>query len=187
MRRRDVLRTFALVLAGPSTGVSEERAPRPDAHGTVEVDSIGSSEGSRPLLDTENEALLAFAEVLLGDRPLPLPARAEILRHIADRVRASGDTLALYREAAALLDRVAGAPFSTLAMRDRLDTVARYDLAPSRARVPRTDDVANSIRRRVAPDLIAGYYASPMGWAVVEYGIFPGRCGDLARYTRPER
>ena len=95
--------------------------------------------------------------------------------------------LGLYREAAAVLDRLAGAPFSKLAMRDRRDIVARHDLAPSRARIPRPEGVANAIRRHVALDLIAGYYASPTGWALVGYGIFPGRCGDLTRYTRPER
>ena len=172
MRRRDLLRAFALVLASASTGVGDEPAPRAER---------------QPLSDTEKETLLAFAEVLVGDRPLPVPARAELLSHITARVMASEDTLALYREAAAVLDRLAGAPFSTLAMRDRRDIVARHDLAPSRARMPRTEGVANAIRRHVAPDLIAGYYASPTGWALVGYGIFPGRCGNLARYTRPER
>jgi hypothetical protein len=172
MRRRDVLRTFALVLAGPSTGVGDEPAPRAV---------------SQPLSDTEKDALLAFAEVLVGDRPLPVPARAELLSHMSARVMAREDMLSLYREAAAVLDRLAGIPFSTLTMRDRRDLVARHDLAPSRARMPRPEGVANEIRRHVASDLIGGYYASPMGWALVGYGIFPGRCGDLARYTRPER
>src|SRR6266702_1158676 len=101
MRRRDLLRTFALVLAGPSTAIWNEQAPQPE---------------SQPLSDTEKEVLLAFAEVLVGDRPLPVPARAELLSHIAARVIAREDMLALYREAAAVLDRLAGAPFSTLAM-----------------------------------------------------------------------
>ena len=172
MRRRDLLRTFALVLAVPSAGVGDEPAPRAER---------------QPLSDTEKATLLAFTEVLVGDRPLPVPARAELLSHIGARVIAREDMLALYREAAAVLDRLAGAPFSKLAMRDRRDIVARHDLAPSRARIPRPEGVANAIRRHVALDLIAGYYASPMGWAVVGYGTFPGRCGDLGRYTRTER
>jgi hypothetical protein len=141
----------------------------------------------QPLSDTEKEVLLAFAEVLVGDRPLAAPARAELLSHIAARVIAREDMLALYREAAALLDRLAGSPFSTLTLRDRHDIVVRHDLVPSRGPLPRTEGVARAIGRHVAPDLIAGYYASPMGWAVVGYGTFPGRCGDLGRYTRPEQ
>ena len=46
-------------------------------------------------------------------------------------------------------------------------------------------DDASLVRTRVVPNLIAGYYASPAGWAVVGYDVFPGRCGDLARYTGP--
>jgi hypothetical protein len=38
----------------------------------------------------------------------------------------------------------------------------------------------------VVRDLVGGYYNSPAGWAVVGYAHFPGRCGDLGRYVRPE-
>ena len=49
----------------------------------------------------------------------------------------------------------------------------------------RADD-ANTIRTQAAPDLIGAYYASASGWEVVGYSTFPGRCGDLSRYTAPE-
>lgn len=153
----------------------------PERAGVTTVSADGG-----PLSDTEKETLLAFAEVLVGSRPLSPPERGELLSDIADRGRASEDTLALYRETAALLDRLARTPFTTLGMRERLEVVARHDLAPSRARVLRPHDAAYAVQKRVAPDLIAGYYSSPMGWAAVGYGIFPGRCGDLVRYTRPE-
>jgi hypothetical protein len=42
------------------------------------------------------------------------------------------------------------------------------------------------VRTRVIPDLIEGYWGSPAGWAAVGYEAFPGRCGDLTRYTRSE-
>jgi len=42
------------------------------------------------------------------------------------------------------------------------------------------------VREKAVPDLINGYWRSPAGWAAVGYGVFPGRCGDLTRYTRPE-
>ena len=141
---------------------------------------------SQPLAEAERETLLAFAAVLVGSQPLSPPERGEILSYIADRGRASEDTLALYRETAALLDRLAGAAFSTLAMGERLDLVVRHRLVPSRGRVEPPDEVAHAVRTRVAPDLIAGYYGSSLGWALVGYRVFPGRCGDLVRYTRPE-
>src|SRR5262249_57800170 len=108
----ELVRRCALVLAVPSAGVGVAPAPR--------------AEG-QALSGGEKEALLAFAEVLVGDRPLPAAARGELLSHIGARVIAREDMLALYREAAAVLDRLAGASFSTLTMRDRRGIVARPD------------------------------------------------------------
>ena len=44
---------------------------------------------------------------------------------------------------------------------------------------------ARDVRGRAVPDLIGGDYSSPVGWAVVGYDSFPGKCGDLTRYTGP--
>ncbi len=64
------------------------------------------------------------------------------------------------------------------------------DLAASGVRpgedLGRFPDEMRSLRTRAVPDLIGGYYASPAGWAAVGYDTFPGRCGELTRYTRPE-
>src|SRR2546421_591140 len=78
---------------------------------------------------------------------------------------------------------------ATLAPLERSALVTRFRLG-SAATLPDEDlgpfpDDASLVRTRVVPDLIAGYYASPAGWAVVGYDVFPGRCGDLARYTGP--
>lgn len=186
MRRRELLWALALVLGDVRASAPAELAPRSPGNARQGADPPAPSAETRPLSDAESETLLAFAELLVGDRPLSPPERSELLSHIADRARASADTVARYRETAALLDRLAGLPFATLGMRERFDLVARHDVAPSRARVRHPDDAAQMVRTRVAPDLIAGYYASSMGWAVVGYGVFPGRCGDLVRYTRPE-
>ena len=47
-------------------------------------------------------------------------------------------------------------------------------------------DETREVLARAVPDLIAGYYNSAAGWAAVGYAVFPGQCGDLDRYTRPQ-
>jgi hypothetical protein len=73
---------------------------------------------------------------------------------------------------------------------DRATLVIRYhlgssDVQPGEPLGPLPEQ-ARAVRTQAVPDLIGGYYRSPAGWAVVEYRTFPGRCGDLARYTGPE-
>ncbi len=89
-----------------------------------------------------------------------------------------------------MLDRLAGTRFSGLALDRRRALLSRHRLTsatvlPGEPLGPYPDD-ARAVRTRAVPDLIGGYYASPVGWAAVGYATFPGRCGDLARYTRPE-
>jgi hypothetical protein len=187
MRRRELLRAFALVLGDVRASVPEEPAPLAPGQVRPRVASSPSPRVGEALSDSEREALLAFAEVLVEGRPLSPSERGALLSHLEDRVRAWEGTLALYRDTAALLDRLAGTGFSTLGLRERTELVTREGLGPSRRRIEGGDDAARAARTRVAPDLIAGYYASPAGWAVVGYEVYPGRCGDLTRYTRPER
>jgi hypothetical protein len=186
MRRRELLRACLLVLGDVPASVPGEPAPRPSGQVLPRVASAPPPVGGEALSDLERETLLAFAEVLVEGRPLSPSERGALLSHIEDRVRAWDGTLALYRDTAALLDRLAGTGFSTLGLRERSALVARDGLGPSPRRIDRADDAARTVRTQVAPDLIAGYYGSPAGWAVVGYGVFPGRCGDLSRYTRPE-
>jgi len=186
MRRRELLGALLLGFSGASPSIAGEPGPRAPGPAPDGTELRASPTDSLPLVDVERETLLAFAGVLLGERPLSAAARRELLSHIVDRVSASDGMLALYRQTAALLDRLAGAPFSTFEIDKRLALVVRHRLVPSRGRVEPRDDAARAVRTRVAPDLIAGYYASPIGWALVGYVVFPGRCGDLVRYTRPE-
>jgi hypothetical protein len=167
MRRRDLLRALLLLLVDAPASVAAEPGPA-------------------GLSDAERTTLLAFAEVLVGGRPFSPPERGEILNHLDDRIKASEPMLILYREAAASLDQRAGARFSALGIRSRTELVARDHLAPSPGQLHPPDDDAYRVRTRVAPDLIAAYYRSSVGWAIVGYTVFPGRCGDLTRYTHPE-
>jgi hypothetical protein len=160
-----------------------------------------ASEGSRPaelMLDQpsesgalstgEMESLAAFGEVLVEGRALPPAERRYLLEHIEDRTR-SPEYLSLYRGAASTLDRLAGRRFASLEVHERIDLIARYRLAapvrPGENLGPFADEI-RTLQIRTTRDLIRGYYASPAGWAVVSYDSFPGRCGDLTRYTRPE-
>lgn len=187
MRRRELLRALPLVLAGACTSAAGQLGRGSARQGSEEGAARPAPRADgRPLADAERETLLAFAEVLVAGHPFSPAARGELLSHIGDRVRASEDALDLYRETTALLNRLAGAAFLTLPFRERVEFVTRHRLVPSRGQVQRPDDPAQPVRTRVAPDLIAGYYGSPRGWAVVGYGVFPGQCGDLLRYTRPE-
>jgi hypothetical protein len=142
------------------------------------------------LSPAEMEDLVAFGEVLVEGRTLSFTEREFIVEHIEDRTRGSPEYLLLCRTVASTLNRFAGQRFSSLEIRERLELVARHGLA-SRREQPEVDLGLSSpeirtLRTRIVPDLIRGYYASPAGWAVVGYESFPGRCGDLARYTRPE-
>src|SRR5262249_46682721 len=157
------------------------RAPPP-------VPAASSATG---LSNTEMEDLVAFGEVLVGGEALGPAERRFLVEHIADRIRRTPEYLSLYQTTVSTLDRLAGQSFATLAVEDRIDLIARHGLARS----PEVSDDAASddadddpqpaelrevrtVRQRVAPDLIRGYYASPAGWAVVGYETFPGRCGD---------
>ena len=154
----------------------------------------------RPPLDTtpersalskaEMDDLVAFAEVLVGDETLPLDERGYLVEHIEDRVKRRPGYLSLYRTTVKTLERLAGRRFASREIRERLEVVARHRLSVSDI-LPGEDlgrfpVEVRALRRRAVPDLIGGYYASPAGWAVVGYQVFPGRCGDLTRYARPE-
>ncbi len=135
---------------------------------------------------------MAFAEVLVGDGPLSPVEREYLVDHIERRTtQGGGYYLDLYRTTAGLLDSLAGARFSSLDLAQRGALITRHRLFSSAVRPEEnlgpSPKETREVRTRAVPDLIGGYYASPAGWAVVGYGAFPGRCGDLARYTSPER
>ena len=135
--------------------------------------------------------LVAFAELLVDARPLTAVARAALVVEIEDRAARDSDYLSLYRTTARLLDRLGGRRFASLDAPARVALVRRHrldstDVRPGDDLGPFADDV-RLVRTRAVRDLVADYYVSPAGWAVVGYDTFPGRCGDLERYTRRER
>jgi hypothetical protein len=155
------------------------RAPGPDAPATG------------PLSAHEMEDLLAFAEILVEGRPLEPVERGYLTAHIEDRVARLPASLSLYRRTVTLLGRLAGTRFSALDRSERVALVAHHrlsshDVRPGETLGPFPDDI-RAVRGRVVRDLIGGYYGSPAGWTIVGYtAVFPGRCGELERYTRPE-
>ncbi len=181
-RGRPVTRRAVLGAALWLAGAAPSRAAQ------LGAPAEGSAAGGS-LSAEEVEDLVALGETLVEGGPLPAHERRLLLEHIDYRV-VRHRYAARYRSALRELERLAGARFSVLTQAARNDLVARdaphaQDAAgagvPSRAPSPATRE-----RARVMRDLIAGYYASPAGWAVVGQSAFPGRCGDLTRYTRPD-
>jgi len=132
--------------------------------------------------------VIAFGEVLVAGGRLPDAERRVLLDHVRDRL-ASGDRYfaGLYPTTARLLARLAGTRFSSLGIERRLALVTQHRLGLQVVAAGEAlGDDARAVRTRAVPDLIAGYYASAAGWGIVGYRAFPGRCGDLDRYTRPE-
>jgi len=145
----------------------------------------------RAISGAEVEDLVAFAEALVGAAPLSRPEREHLVDHIEHRAKqGSGYYLDLYRTTVHLLNRLAGARLSSLDLPRRAALMTRHrlmvsDVRPGERLGPFAED-ARAVRTRTVPDLIGGYYGSPAGWAAVAYGDFPGKCGDLTRYTRAE-
>jgi hypothetical protein len=178
-RRRLLQRLLVLLGIGPA-GLT---MPLP-AH-TAEVASTAG-----PLSPAHIEDLVAFTEVLVGDRTLSAAEREFLREHIDDRLQRTPGYVDVYRTTVTTLERLAGQPFVRLAPAERVALVARLGLGapPSSeadAPTPYSDEL-RIIRKRAVEDLIGGYYNSPAGWAAVGYQTFPGRCGDLTRYTRAE-
>lgn len=138
----------------------------------------------------EMEDLVAFGEVLVEGRTLAPVERSLLVEHIEDRTGANSGHLALYRATVRLLEQLAGRRFASLDIDERAEIVVRHRLGvsmvrPAEALGPFPTEM-RALRTRAVPDLIQGYYASAGGWMALGYEAFPGRCGDLTRYTRPE-
>ena len=187
MTRRGVIQRALLVAATVLawlTGCVSRRATSAVAPG------LGPPAKGEPLSAAETDTLVTFGEILVEGRTLATTERRILADYIADRTTQSAESLSLYRMAARTLDRLAGQPFAKLGLRERRELIEREGLAGQRAN-PENDlggPVAHrTVRTRMVPDLVRGYYRSVAGWAVVGYETFPGRCGDLTRYTRRER
>lgn len=138
----------------------------------------------------EFDALVAFAEVLVDGRLFSEDTRRDLSEHLADSATGDPDRRALYYTTARLLDRLAGVRFSELKPAERAALIARHRLDVRLLTAEESAgailDDARDVRTRVVPDLIGACWRSPAGWDAVGYTAFPGRCGDLTRYTRPE-
>ena len=151
-----------------------------------------ADEPSAARLSAEDvDDLIAFVGVLVEGRALNPTERDDVLAHVQDRLERQEGSRDLYRTTVRLLERLGGRRFSLLDVPARLELVTRHrlgiaDVRPSESLGAFADDL-RAVRTGVVRDLIGGYYASPSGWAVVGYTAFPGRCGDLTRYTRAER
>jgi len=155
----------------------------------------------RPRVDTslppgalsraEIDTVLAFAEVLVTERSLSPAERGSLVEHVNDRTLDTLGFLSLYRGTTRHLNRLTSRSFADLPLAERTTLVERLHLADSRVQSAEYlwpfNREALLTRQFVVPDLIAAYYASPSGWAVVGYDTCPGQCGTLTRYTRGER
>lgn len=183
MLRRSLLRSLLWALGGATASLVERMLARAPA-------AARSRASAAELSPADLDDLVAFAEIVVNEGPLAAGDRRYLAEHVQDRASRSRHVLDQYRTAVELLGRLGGARFSSLDPARRLDLVTRHRLAIPEVRPDeRLGEHAREIeivRGRVVPDLIAGYYGSPAGWAIVGYAVFPGRCGDLERYTRPE-
>jgi len=134
----------------------------------------------------DRDDLVAFTGVLVAGGALTDTERDHVREHLQEQQRTgAGYQLEVYRTTARVLAQLGGARFATLDLPARVALVRRHDLGRSVER-PGDSDETRAIRTRAVPDLIGAYYGSAAGWAVVGYEAFPGRCGALERYTRPE-
>jgi hypothetical protein len=191
MTRRSLIQRAFLVLGVDLLAligcVSRRAADRPSAR---RESSLGRTLQTGPLSPLEMEDLIAFGEVLVAGGVLPPDERQVLSEYIEERAKSSPEQLTLYRTVASTLERLAARRFASLEVRERLEIIAHHGLAGRRVQAgddshPLAADI-RALRTRAVPDLIRGYYSSSAGWAVVGYHTFPGRCGDLMRYTRPE-
>jgi len=94
----------------------------------------------------------------------------------------------VYRLAVSVLDDAANGDFASRSLDERRRIVHRRNLHRHDVRARdwlwTIDRRSLAVRALAGRDLVAGYFLSPAGWALVGYDAFPGRCRDLGDYTR---
>jgi hypothetical protein len=191
MTRRLLLQRLLVSLwsgaVGGACGLTGRLAPSREGPGRATSWSGAEVPG---LSAQEMQSLLAFGEVVVEGRVLSPDERRQFAEQIEDWAQSLPDQLADYRAAVRLLDRLAGQPFSSLEITDRIQLLSRHRLDTGAASVALDPAPigaeAQIVRSRVVPALIEGYWSSPAGWAAIGYRTFPGRCGDLTRYAHSE-
>lgn len=160
-----------------------EMAPEP---------SLDRAAATGALEDREAGALLALAEVLLPPGS-SAAALALVRAHVSEQARRQPGRLAAYRDAIAFLDEGAGGDFAALPAAERtrlLDSVLwTYDGSSYLRRQLERATISSpalALRRLVIADIVAAFYRSEHGWAVVGYPHHPGvPAADPRDYTRP--
>ena len=190
LSRRGLLRTGVLALGVEPRGVLGPLWWRVQDTAARLVGQARAAPQPSRLSESELEDLVAFAELLVEGRALSPVERDSLVGSITEHVAREPDYLEFCRTTVILLRRLAGRRFSSLDVTERFELMTRHRL--NSADVPPGDDLGpfadatRAVQTRARRDLIADYYNSPAGWAAVGYDVFPGRCGDLERYTRPE-
>lgn len=176
----------------PGPGSAESLSARePEAPAAADPPAdTDPEEATGTLTPAELAAVVALGEILAEGRVLAAGERRHLVEHVEWRARETPGHVTLYRITARVLDRLAGGPFAALDAARRSELMIRHRLTDPIVRPDENlgafPEEVREVRARAAPDLVGGYYASPAGWAIVGYTVFPGRCGDLARYTRAE-
>lgn len=192
MTRRDLLQTLGVVLRGALALLFPACAGRREAAVTgSSAPLLETPSSTAKLLANETENLVALAEVLVQGRPLSPSEREELVEAVNERTLIAPGYLQLYRLTASFLDQLVNTRFSHLSLPERTEVVLRHRLVPDSERETSSRPLSlsepeDAVRRVAVRELIACYYRSPAGWALVAYKSFPGRCGDLLRYTHPE-
>ena len=184
LSRRGLLRGGALVLGVQPAGVQKPLRLRV-------LDTAAHAAAPPPALaGSDLDDLVAFAEVLAVGRALDPGERDALAGTIEEHAARDPQYRELCRSTIGLLQRLGGRRFSNLEAAARAQLIERHRLhSPDAGPDDDTGPLAaakRTVRMRARRALIADYYRSPAGWATVGYDVFPGRCGDLLRYTRPE-
>jgi hypothetical protein len=190
LSRRGLLRSSVLALGVEPRGVLDPRPARTQDSVAGLARPAHAATPPSKLSEAELQDLVAFAELLVVGRALLPTERDALAASIEEHVARVPDHLELCRTTVTLLQALAGRPFSSLDVTERVGLITRHRLnspdAGSGENVGPLAAATRLVRTRARRELIADYYRSPAGWAAVGYDVFPGRCGDLARYTRPE-
>src|SRR5713101_4947290 len=127
MQRRLLLQGLFLSLWSEAAGVTRRFTGR--FRLTREQLGRPADEPASPpsaLSAAELQSLLAFGEVVVAGRPLSLAERRDFSEHIEDWTRSIPAQIASYRTTVKLLDRLAGRPFSSLEVSDRIQLLRRH-------------------------------------------------------------
>jgi len=185
-------RRFLIILSTTAVGVVSLPWLKPFLYHLGEgfVPRMPGPDTTGSLSPGEMETLLVYTEVLSDILDFSEETRQYLRSHINDRTENKTGYLSLFRMTATFIDELAGGNFSKLSRSDRIAALEKRGLMS--CRVHRRECFSpfgrreRTIRALAATDLMAAYYRSAAGWAVVGYAYPPGHCGDLTRYTRAE-